>query len=66
MSNDPSPGFNIEQMAKGGKKFVELPYGVKARHMGDSVFALQAHIRLHEVVLLLMQLKRDNLIALPV
>ncbi|XP_041436158.1 probable tRNA N6-adenosine threonylcarbamoyltransferase [Xenopus laevis] len=29
ISNDPSPGYNIEQMAKKGKKFVELPYTVK-------------------------------------
>ncbi|KAK2498923.1 hypothetical protein MC885_003951 [Smutsia gigantea] len=27
--NDPSPGYNIEQMAKRGKKLVELPYTVK-------------------------------------
>ncbi|KAJ8598477.1 hypothetical protein CTAYLR_001320 [Chrysophaeum taylorii] len=25
LSNDPSPGYNIEQLAKGGKKFLELP-----------------------------------------
>lgn len=31
LSNDPSPGYNIEQLAKKGKKFVELPYGVKVR-----------------------------------
>eukprot|EP00904_Undaria_pinnatifida_P006770 jgi/Undpi1/3222/HiC_scaffold_15.g06596.m1 len=29
LSNDPSPGYNIEQLAKKGTKFVELPYGVK-------------------------------------
>jgi len=29
LSNDPSPGYNIEQMAKRGKKFIELPYTVK-------------------------------------
>lgn len=29
LSNDPSPGYNIEQLAKGGKKFISLPYGVK-------------------------------------
>jgi len=27
--NDPSPGYNIEQHAKRGKNFVELPYVVK-------------------------------------
>lgn len=29
LSNDPSPGYNIEQLAKKGTKFVPLPYVVK-------------------------------------
>lgn len=29
LSNDPSPGYNIEQAAKSGEKFYELPYAVK-------------------------------------
>ncbi|VDO12407.1 unnamed protein product [Rodentolepis nana] len=29
LSNDPSPGYNIEQAAKKGIKFYELPYAVK-------------------------------------
>lgn len=29
ISNDPAPGYNIEQLAKKGKKLVELPYTVK-------------------------------------
>ncbi|RPB05790.1 peptidase M22, glycoprotease [Choiromyces venosus 120613-1] len=29
ISNDPAPGYNIEQMAKKGKNLVELPYAVK-------------------------------------
>ena len=29
LSNDPSPGYNIEQLAKKGKKYVEMPYTVK-------------------------------------
>lgn len=29
LSNDPSPGFNIEQMAKKGTKYFPLPYCVK-------------------------------------
>uniref|UniRef100_A0A8C8IJN7 N(6)-L-threonylcarbamoyladenine synthase n=1 Tax=Oncorhynchus tshawytscha TaxID=74940 RepID=A0A8C8IJN7_ONCTS len=29
ISNDPSPGYNIEQMAKKGTQYVELPYTVK-------------------------------------
>ena len=29
LSNDPAPGYNIEQEAKKGKVFIEGPYGVK-------------------------------------
>ncbi|GMH37576.1 hypothetical protein BSKO_05449 [Bryopsis sp. KO-2023] len=29
VSNDPSPGYNIEQLAKKGKQYIELPYVVK-------------------------------------
>ncbi|EAU32387.1 hypothetical protein ATEG_07003 [Aspergillus terreus NIH2624] len=29
ISNDPAPGYNIEQLAKKGKQLVELPYTVK-------------------------------------
>src|SRR5438045_3131589 len=27
--NDPAPGYNIEQLAKKGKRLVDLPYAVK-------------------------------------
>ncbi|KAK9809867.1 hypothetical protein WJX72_000655 [[Myrmecia] bisecta] len=36
LSNDPSPGYNIEQMAKGGSKFIELPYVVKGMDVSFS------------------------------
>jgi len=36
ISNDPSPGYNIEQMAKRGKKFTMLPYVVKGMDMSFS------------------------------
>eukprot|EP01114_Cavostelium_apophysatum_P022518 TRINITY_DN8177_c0_g1_i1.p1 TRINITY_DN8177_c0_g1~~TRINITY_DN8177_c0_g1_i1.p1 ORF type:complete len:346 (-),score=50.41 TRINITY_DN8177_c0_g1_i1:17-1024(-) len=36
LSNDPSPGYNIEQMAKKGKKLVELPYIVKGMDVSFS------------------------------
>ncbi len=36
LSNDPSPGYNIEQLAKKGKKFLELPYVVKGMDMSYS------------------------------
>lgn len=29
ISNDPAPGYNIEQLAKQGKQLVDLPYAVK-------------------------------------
>ncbi|XP_067651738.1 probable tRNA N6-adenosine threonylcarbamoyltransferase [Haliotis asinina] len=36
LSNDPSPGYNIEQMAKRGNKFLELPYAVKGMDVSFS------------------------------
>lgn len=36
ISNDPSPGFNIEQLAKKGKHLVELPYTVKGMDLSMS------------------------------
>eukprot|EP00051_Salpingoeca_urceolata_P023625 m.404685 g.404685 ORF g.404685 m.404685 type:complete len:336 (-) comp20127_c0_seq1:280-1287(-) len=36
ISNDPSPGYNIEQLAKGGKKLVELPYATKGMDVSFS------------------------------
>jgi len=36
LSNDPSPGYNIEQEAKKGTKFIELPYVVKGMDVSFS------------------------------
>eukprot|EP00118_Oscarella_pearsei_P027983 m.311447 g.311447 ORF g.311447 m.311447 type:complete len:337 (+) comp70834_c0_seq1:30-1040(+) len=36
LSNDPSPGYNIEQMAKKGRKYIELPYCVKGMDVSFS------------------------------
>jgi N6-L-threonylcarbamoyladenine synthase len=36
LSNDPSPGYNIEQLAKQGKTFIELPYCVKGMDVSFS------------------------------
>ena len=36
LSNDPSPGYNIEQAAKLGTKFIELPYVVKGMDVSFS------------------------------
>lgn len=36
LSNDPSPGYNIEQLAKKGTKYIELPYAVKGMDVSFS------------------------------
>jgi len=36
LSNDPAPGYNIEQMAKLGKNYIELPYVVKGMDVSFS------------------------------
>ena len=36
LSNDPAPGYNIEQLAKAGAKLVELPYAVKGMDVSFS------------------------------
>lgn len=42
ISNDPAPGYNIEQLAKKGKRLVEMPYAVKG--MDCSFSGILAHI----------------------
>jgi N6-L-threonylcarbamoyladenine synthase len=36
LSNDPAPGYNIEQMAKLGKNYIEIPYIVKGMDVSFS------------------------------
>ena len=36
LSNDPSPGYNIEQLAKQGSKLIDLPYVVKGMDVSFS------------------------------
>nr|NVI71664.1 putative tRNA N6-adenosine threonylcarbamoyltransferase [Cucujiformia] len=36
ISNDPSPGYNIEQLAKRGTKYIQLPYCVKGMDVSFS------------------------------
>ncbi|XP_071038061.1 tRNA N6-adenosine threonylcarbamoyltransferase [Parasteatoda tepidariorum] len=36
LSNDPSPGYNIEQLAKNGKNYLPLPYVVKGMDVSFS------------------------------
>ncbi|XP_039965796.1 probable tRNA N6-adenosine threonylcarbamoyltransferase [Bactrocera tryoni] len=42
LSNDPSPGYNIEQLAKSGKNYIKLPYVVKG--MDVSFSGILSHI----------------------
>ncbi|KAG2172739.1 hypothetical protein INT43_000086 [Umbelopsis isabellina] len=44
LSNDPNPGYNIEQCAKRGKNFVSLPYTVKG--MDVSFSGILSHIEM--------------------
>ena len=43
LSNDPCPGYNIEQLAKKGEKFIELPYCVKGMDVSFSGRFLKLH-----------------------
>mmetsp|Transcript_17150 Transcript_17150/g.23685 ORF Transcript_17150/g.23685 Transcript_17150/m.23685 type:complete len:338 (+) Transcript_17150:59-1072(+) len=36
LSNDPSPGYNIEQLAKQGHQYIEFPYSVKGMDVSFS------------------------------
>jgi len=47
LSNDPSPGYNIEQMAKQGRKLMELPYTVKGMDVSFSgiLTSVEAHAK---------------------
>ncbi|XP_014468594.1 PREDICTED: probable tRNA N6-adenosine threonylcarbamoyltransferase [Dinoponera quadriceps] len=45
LSNDPSPGYNIEQLAKKGEKLAPLPYVVKG--MDVSFSGILSHIEEH-------------------
>ena len=36
LSNDPSPGYNIEQLALSGRLYIELPYVVKGMDVSFS------------------------------
>ncbi|CCW71640.1 unnamed protein product [Phytomonas sp. Hart1] len=47
LSNDPAPGYNIEQKAKGGKIFIELPYVVKGMDMSFSGILSYVELLLH-------------------
>ncbi|KAJ3078576.1 hypothetical protein HK102_004389 [Quaeritorhiza haematococci] len=48
LPNDPSPGYNIEQYAKRGKKFIELPYAVKGMDVSFSGILSQIEVIANE------------------
>ncbi|KAG9031905.1 putative tRNA threonylcarbamoyladenosine biosynthesis protein kae1 [Tulasnella sp. JGI-2019a] len=45
LSNDPSPGYNIEQLAKKGKRMVPLPYATKGMDvsLGGILMSVEAY-----------------------
>lgn len=47
ISNDPAPGYNIEQKAKKGTVFLELPYTVKGMDMSFSGILSYIELLLH-------------------
>uniref|UniRef100_A0A669EJ37 N(6)-L-threonylcarbamoyladenine synthase n=1 Tax=Oreochromis niloticus TaxID=8128 RepID=A0A669EJ37_ORENI len=62
ISNDPSPGYNIEQMAKKGSQYVELPYTVKGMDVSFSgilsyIEVRAAQRRFHTFIILLLSLQ---------
>lgn len=50
ISNDPSPGYNIEQLAKKGSKYYPLPYVVKGMDVSFSgiLSAIEKKVRPHK------------------
>nr|NVI71570.1 putative tRNA N6-adenosine threonylcarbamoyltransferase [Cucujiformia] len=52
LSNDPSPGFNIEQLAKKGSKFFALPYCVKGMDVSFSGILTFMEERFNKLLLL--------------
>lgn len=49
ISNDPAPGYNIEQMAKKGSRLLELPYAVKGMDCSFSGILASIDILAHKL-----------------
>ena len=62
LSNDPAPGYNIEQLAKLGKKYIELPYTVKGMDVSFSgiLSFMESLIKKNKNSNLLKKRKRGN------
>ncbi|KAL0220307.1 hypothetical protein RCL1_000161 [Eukaryota sp. TZLM3-RCL] len=54
LPNDPAPGLNVEIMARSGKKFVQLPYGVKGMDMSFGGI-------LHQTEVLVSQMEKKSI-----
>ncbi|KAJ3339734.1 hypothetical protein HDU93_007850 [Gonapodya sp. JEL0774] len=50
LSNDPSPGYNIEQFAKKGTKLVDLPYTVKGMDVSFSGLLSQVELAANDML----------------
>jgi len=50
LPNDPAPGYNIEQLAKEGSTFVELPYSVKGMDVSFSGILTHAETAAGEMI----------------
>jgi N6-L-threonylcarbamoyladenine synthase len=50
LSNEPSPGYNIEQLAKKGSRLYSLPYTVKG--MDISLSGILSHIEKEALIFL--------------
>lgn len=50
LSNDPSPGYNIEQLAKKGSKYLTLPYCVKGMDVSFSGILSYLEERAHKLI----------------
>lgn len=57
ISNDPSPGYNIEQLSKKGSKFVPLPYCVKGMDVSFSGMFGFPFFSSNKIVNLFMKMK---------
>ena len=61
LSNDPSPGYNIEQLAKQGHKLVELPYTVKGMDVSFSGLLTQIEDQVGTYITTILSYSRPQL-----
>nr|BAN38446.1 glycoprotein endopeptidase, putative [Entamoeba histolytica] len=68
LPNEPAPGYNIEQMAKKGKKYIKLPYVVKGMDISLTglLTSIETYINKHESVEDLCYSLQETLFAMLV